>query len=98
MGFVIDVLGWVGTIALLFSFWLLTVKRVTSDGYRYHALNASGAFLLAITTAQAQAWSAVVLNATWCLIACTGLIQALKKRPEPGPDEVDGVTQGSVRK
>lgn len=58
---VANVVGWAGTIALLLSFGLLTAKRIESDGYQYQALNAVGAFLLAITTAQAHAWSAVAL-------------------------------------
>lgn len=80
-----NVVGWVGTIALLSSFWLLTVKRTTSDGYQYQALNAVGAFLLAFTAAQAQAWSAVALNVIWCIIACTGLARSRKERPASAP-------------
>ncbi|WP_142060143.1 hypothetical protein [Pseudarthrobacter sp. B4EP4b] len=78
---VANVLGWVGTVALLLSFGLLTVKRIESDGYQYQALNAAGAFLLAITTAQAHAWSVVALNSIWCIVACAGLFRSRKERP-----------------
>lgn len=98
MGVLIEVLGWVGTIALLFSFWLLTLKRVTSDGYKYHALNAAGAFLLAVTTAQSQAWSAVALNSTWCLIACTGLLKAWKNRTVQDTGEAGETPATGARK
>jgi hypothetical protein len=80
---VANVLGWVGTIALLLSFGLLTVKRIKSDGYQYQALNAVGALLLAITTAQTHAWSAVALNSIWCIVACAGLLRSSKERPVP---------------
>lgn len=80
-----NVVGWVGTIALLLSFWLLTVKRIKSDGYQYQALNAVGAFFLAFATAQAQAWSAVALNVIWCIVACTGLARSRKERPASDP-------------
>ncbi|TLM80755.1 hypothetical protein FDW84_18045 (plasmid) [Pseudarthrobacter sp. NamE5] len=94
---VANILGWVGTIALLLSFWLLTVKRIKSDGYQYQSLNAVGAFLLAITTAQAQAWSAVALNSIWCIVACAGLLRLRKERPAPYPQRVPEIHDPPAR-
>lgn len=59
----IVIAGWMGSVSLIAAFWLLTTKRISSNGFAYQTLNAAGAVLLAITTAQAQAWSAAALNA-----------------------------------
>lgn len=82
---VIIIAGWIGTVSLLAAFWLLTAKRISSTGFAYQILNAAGAFLLAITTAQAQAWSAAVLNAVWFIIASIGLLRDFHSRSSLQP-------------
>lgn len=87
----IVVAGWIGTVTLLVAFWLRTMRQILSGGFAYQALNAAGALLLAIATAQTHAWSAAVLNTAWFIIAGNGLLRGFCSRRLAAPKAEDCV-------
>ena len=46
----IDILGWIGAIALLVAYALISAKRVEGDSTGYQLLNLVGSFLLILNT------------------------------------------------
>ncbi|WP_371176652.1 hypothetical protein ABYF34_05070 [Buchananella felis] len=62
---VIAALGWVGAAATMGAYFLVASKRIAPDSLRYHALNISGAFLLAAACTVTGAWPSMVANAVF---------------------------------
>ncbi len=75
----IDITGWVGVVALLLAYWLVSTKRTTGDSRFYQALNAAGSALLIVNSFYYRAYPSVGVNIAWIGIA----VYALVRRPKP---------------
>jgi hypothetical protein len=73
------VLSGIGAAAILFAFWALQTKRLSSEQVSYQLINLVGAGLLATAALMTESWSFVVLNTVWALVA----VWALIRRPKP---------------
>lgn len=82
MQIVIDVVGWVGMVALLIAYGLLTMRELDSASWTYQVLNLLGAVCLMANTAYYQAWPSVALNAFWFIIGGVGLVRGRRARLE----------------
>ncbi|WP_051570996.1 CBU_0592 family membrane protein [Cryptosporangium arvum] len=77
-----EVAGWVGALALLAGYALLSLGRIPSGG-RYHVFNLVGAAGLIVNGAAHGAWPSTMLNVVWVAIGGVALAR-LHRRPEPG--------------
>lgn len=77
---VIEIAGWVGTIALLAAYGLLTAHRLNAAGWLYQSLNLLGAALLMLNSAVNGALPSAALNLVWVGIGVAGLVQARARR------------------
>lgn len=66
----VDAIGWVGTVAVLVAYALVTRRGVS---LAYQALNLVGAGALIVDAVAHHAAPVVALNAAWALIAIVGL-------------------------
>jgi hypothetical protein len=67
--FIIDVLGWAGTILFLIAYGLVSAKKVEGDSMIYQGINIfAGAFLI-INTLYLKAYPSAGLNFAWVGIA-----------------------------
>ena len=69
-----DALGWVGAVALLLAYGLLSFRRLSGQGKTYQGLNIFGSFLLIINTAYHQAYPSTAVNVIWIAIAVLTLL------------------------
>ncbi len=73
--FLVDLLGWIGAIALLIAFMLVSTKKVEGDSTGYQLLNIVGSILLIVNTFHYGAYPSGALNIFWMAIA----IYAIRK-------------------
>jgi len=81
----IDVLGWVGAIALLAAYALISARRVEGDSSSYQFLNLGGSVFLMVNSAFYGAYPSAFVNVIWLGIALIALAHSLRK-PAAGRD------------
>jgi hypothetical protein len=82
---VFDVLGWVGAVAILGAYGLLTWGRWAADSLRYQVTNAIGATALLAWAISIAAWQSALINAVWVVVGVVGLRRIWSRSPRPVP-------------
>ncbi len=70
----IDVTGWLGAIALLTAYGLVSAKRLEGNSVRYQVLNLLGGGFLIINSFYYGAYPSVGVNVVWIAIAILTLL------------------------
>jgi hypothetical protein len=68
-----EIIGWLGTLAILTAYLFVSTKKITSDSKTYQYLNLFGALAITVNTLFHGALPSVVLNIIWAMIAFYGL-------------------------
>ncbi len=76
---VIDVLGWIGAMALLVAYVLISARRVESGSTSYQLLNLVGSILLIFNTLYYRAYPSSFLNLFWMGVALYALRKVIGK-------------------
>jgi hypothetical protein len=63
--FVVDVLGWVGTVLYLVAYALISSRKVEGDSLLYQGMNIIAGFLLVANTFYWKAYPSLALNVVW---------------------------------
>jgi hypothetical protein len=72
----IDALGWVGVVALLLAYGLVSTRRLAGDSVVYQALNVVGSGLLIINSYYYRAMPSVAVNVFWIGIGVFSLARS----------------------
>ncbi len=75
----INILGWIGAIALLVAYALISAKRVEGDSTGYQLLNLVGSILLMLNTLYYRAYPSSFLNLFWMGVALYALRKVIGK-------------------
>ena len=75
----IDILGWIGAIALLVAYALISAKKVEGDSTGYQLLNLVGSILLILNTLYYGAYPSSFLNLFWIAVALYYLRKVIGK-------------------
>ena len=70
-----DILGTIGVALIIITYFLLQLKRLSSNGILYSTLNALGALLVIISLMYKFNLSAFIVEAFWVLISVFGIIK-----------------------
>lgn len=73
-----EIVGWFGTILILSAYFLVSIKKISSDSRLYQLLNLLGAVGVIVNSLTHGAIPSVGLNVVWLIIAVYGLIKASK--------------------
>jgi hypothetical protein len=73
-----DAIGWVGAVALLIAYALVSSKRLEGDSAAFQLLNISGSILLAANTIFYGSYPSTFVNLIWAGIAVFSI--AMRKR------------------
>lgn len=71
----LDAAGWVGALALLSAYALVSSGRVQGGGIGFQRVNLVGAGGLAVNSTYHGAWPSVALNAVWLGIGVVALLR-----------------------
>ena len=76
----IDVAGWLGAVALLSAYALVSAKKLEGDSLHYQALNLLGSALLIVNSFYYGAYPSVGVNVIWIAIAIVTLAAGRRAR------------------
>ncbi len=82
----IDIAGWLGAIALLAAYGMVSAKRIQGDSPLYQLLNLFGGICLVANTVYYGAYPSSVVNLVWIGIALYTLARAKARMPHKGGD------------
>jgi hypothetical protein len=68
-----DAIGWVGAIALLVAYALVSSKRLQGDSAAFQLLNIGGSLLLAANTIFYGSYPSTFVNLVWAAIAALAI-------------------------
>ena len=68
-----DFLGNIGVVVLIFTYLMLQLNKLSSEGLAYSLLNAIGAGLIVVSLLFNFNLSALLVEVFWVLISCLGI-------------------------
>jgi hypothetical protein len=71
----IDVLGWIGAVAVLAAYILVSANKIGGKSFTFQLLNLLGAALLIINTIALKAYPSAFVNVVWSGIAIYFLVK-----------------------
>ena len=71
--FTMEVIGWLGALAFLLSYFFLISGKWSSTSFIYHLFNILGGVMLTVNTIYYRSFSAAFINLAWALIAAYGV-------------------------
>ena len=80
--FLVDILGWIGAVALLAAYALISAHKVKSHSWLYQGLNLAGSAGLIVNSTYYGAYPSTFVNIIWSGIAIAALIAAGKRAEE----------------
>lgn len=79
MKLIIDILGWIGSIAVIAAYGLNSYQKIKSDSYLFLSLNLLGGVFLIIYSYYYTAYANTFINVVWVIIAVPALIRLFRK-------------------
>ncbi len=79
MKLLIDILGWVGSVAVIAAYGLNSYQKMKSDSYIFLTLNFVGGIFLIIYSYYYLAYATTFINVVWVIIAVPALIRLFRK-------------------
>jgi len=89
MTFAVNVLGWIGVVALLSAYWLVSTQKAMGDSTTYQGMNLLGAILVLVNSSYYGAYPSVGVNAAWIAIGTYALVTAPQTRTTPLGDRTN---------
>ena len=80
MGLLINILGWIGSIAVVAAYGLNSYQKIKSDSLIFQFLNLIGAILLIINSIYKQVYPFTFINSVWTVIAVVAIVGIVKKK------------------
>ncbi len=75
---IIEILGWIGSVLVIFAYALNINKTLSSDDIKYYLMNIIGSAFLIINTMYHHAIPSAMVNIIWVLIAIIALVKKKK--------------------
>jgi hypothetical protein len=79
MKLTIDILGWIGSIAVIAAYGLNSYQKIKSDSYSFLILNLTGGIFLIVYSYYYTAYANTFINVVWVIIAVPALIRLFRK-------------------
>ena len=73
--FLIDILGWIGAILLLYAYMQVSAGRWTGQSRVFQLLNVGGSILFIINSGYHGAYPSVFVNVVWSAVALRTLVR-----------------------
>ena len=86
-----DAIGWVGAVALLIAYALVSSKRLEGDSAAFQLLNISGSILLAANTIFYGSYPSTFVNLIWAGIAAFSIVFDIKFEPALPPSDLSPI-------
>ena len=80
LGFLMELVGWIGAVLILAGYGLLTAGKVTAKSPSYQWMNVVGATGFIANSGWNGAWPSAILNVIWVGIGVFALIRIFAMR------------------
>lgn len=78
----VDILGWIGSAAVVTAYALISLHKTTGGSRLYQVLNLVGSVGLVVNTAYYRAYPSTFVNLVWLVIAAFALVKiATRQQP-----------------
>ena len=81
----VEVCGWIGGVALISAYALVSFGRIAATGVAFQLLNLVGSIMLATNSGWHHAWPSVSVNLIWIGVGIGALVRALVPKPPRNP-------------
>lgn len=75
-----DLIGWLGTLAYIVAYLLLSLGKLKAEQKTYHVLNILGAVGLTVNAIHLNDYPNIIVNIVWLAIALMALIIVIRKK------------------
>jgi len=75
-----DLIGWIGTLAYIVAYLLLSLGKLKPEQKAYHLLNIFGAVGLIVNAIHLDDYPNIIVNIVWFAIGFTALISIARKK------------------
>lgn len=79
IGWLVDILGWIGSIAVVAAYGLNSYQKIKSDSWTFLTMNIVGGVFLTVYTIYKEAYANTFINIVWVIIAVPALVRVLSK-------------------
>lgn len=83
MNLLIEILGWVGSVAVIAAYGLNSYQKIKSDSLTFQLLNLTGATFLIINSIYKEAYPFTFINTVWLIIAIVAIFGIVRKKHQP---------------
>lgn len=80
MDVVIEIIGWVGSAAVLVAYGLNSYQKMKSDSAIFYILNLMGGLFLIVYTIHKEAYANAFINIAWVAIAGIAIVKLFTKQ------------------
>ena len=80
MKFLIDVIGWIGSVEVIAAYGLNSYQKIKSDSIYFQLLNLTGGVFLIVNTLYYSAYPSAFINVVWVIIAIIAIGRMFLKR------------------
>lgn len=80
MEIIVDILGWIGSIALTIAYLLISRNKITAQTHLYQWLNLFGSLTLIVNSTYYGAYPSTFLNVVWVAIGIYAIYNLTKKK------------------
>lgn len=81
----VEIVGWVGSLAILMAYALNSYQKIRSDSTLFLFLNLTGGLLLMAYTFYKDAFANTFLNLVWVIVAVIALAKLYRRRSVKNP-------------
>ena len=82
MDFLIDILGWSGSLSVVLAYGLNMYQKIRSDSLLFYSLNIVGGIFLILYSVNKAAYANTLVNVVWVVIAIPAIIRLLRRTPQ----------------
>ena len=79
MELLVDILGWVGSVAVILAYGLNSYQKLRSNSIIFYLLNIVGGIFLIVYSLYKEAFANTFINIVWVVVAIPALIKVLIK-------------------
>ena len=81
MNVIVNVISWLGSIAVVLAYGLVSRKKLDGGSRGYQALNLLGSAFLMVNTIYLAAYPSAAINIVWASIALASIVRPARKSP-----------------
>jgi hypothetical protein len=81
MEIIIEIIGWVGSLAVVVAYGMNSYQKLRSDSMVFYLMNLTGGLALIVYTIYKAAYASAFINIVWVIIAVIAIARVMTRKP-----------------